>query len=71
MAFIKGYKYNTEGEAQAVINQINEHFGLPLPNCVTQNYTTYRQINSFFVIEYLPEISFIGDPVEIEIIRQK
>ena len=71
MAFIKVYKYNTEVEAQAVINQINTYFGLPIPDCVTKNYTTYRQIDNFFVIEYLPEISFIGEPVEIEIIRQK
>ena len=49
MAFIKVYKYNTEEEAQAVVNKINTYFGLPIPDCVTQNYTTYRQIDNFFV----------------------
>ena len=69
MEFIKVYKWNTIEDADLAMNQLNEYYGLPVPNGISKfSSESYFEINGLYYIDYdemlLP---ILGQPIEIEI----
>jgi hypothetical protein len=74
MAFIKGYKYTTESEAQAAQKACNEYYGIPkTPEDVTKNWVEYQfaELNQpqFWYIVYDESLEVVlGNPTEFEVV---
>jgi hypothetical protein len=69
MEYIKGYKFNTKEEVDFVINQLNEHYGLPIPggSCYF-NETSFEKLNDFYVLQWGEIMNeLLGEPIEIEV----
>jgi len=77
MAFINGYKYTTESEAQAAQKACNDYYGIPVsPDDVTQNWVEYQlaQLNKpqFWYIVYDESLQVVlGNPIYFEIITPR
>jgi hypothetical protein len=74
MAFIKGYKYQTETEAIAARQNAATYMGLPVPNGETLYWVNYNfaELNEpqFWYITYDESLlSILGEPTEFEVIQ--
>ncbi len=75
MAFIKGYKYNTEQEAINAREACDAYYGIPVaPDDVTQNWVDYQFANlntpSFWYIIFNESLlPVLGQPTEFEVIE--
>jgi hypothetical protein len=71
MAFIKGYKYNTENEAIAARKAAADYMGLPkTPNDTTIYWVdySYSDLDGFYYIQYVDGLEdVLGDPTDITI----
>ena len=48
---IQGFKYSTEAEAQEAIEDINEHYNIPISaEATTRTWTDYKAEGDFFYI---------------------
>jgi hypothetical protein len=67
--FIKGYKYQTEQEAQTARKQCADYYGLPKsPEDITQYWVDYQVADDFFYIIFDESIrDILGEPIEFEI----
>ena len=74
MAFINGYKYNTEQETIAAQLQCDAFYGIPkTPTDITQHWISYNfaELNTpqFYYITFDESlIQILGQPIEFEII---
>ena len=72
--FINGYKYTTEAQAQAAVNNCNAYYGIPkTPEDVTQNWVEYQfaELNQpqFWYIVYDDSLQVVlGKPTEFEVV---
>jgi|688.fasta_scaffold1428463_1 hypothetical protein len=66
---IKGYKWKTVEEADLVMAQLNEFYGLPVPNGITIfDNRAYRQIDDFYFLdEDEMSLRVLGEPIAITI----
>ena len=77
MAFINGYKYTTESEAQAAQKACNDYYGIPVsPDDVTQNWVEYQlaELNepTFWYIVYDESLQVVlGNPTEFEVVTPR
>jgi hypothetical protein len=75
--YIKGYKYQTEQEAQTARKQCADYYGLPVtPEDVTQYWVDYQTAELdtpiFWYIQFDPSIEMIlGEPTEFEVTTQE
>jgi hypothetical protein len=67
--YIKGYKYQTEQEAQTARKQCADYYGLPKsPEDVTQYWVDYQTADDFFYIIFDESLlPILGEPIEFEI----
>jgi hypothetical protein len=73
MAFISGYKFDTQKVADEAMAYLNTHHGLPVSQGVTIfNESSYNQhADGFYYIAYDKEWTLpLGEPVEIELTEQ-
>ena len=73
MAFIKGYKYQTEPEAIKARKEAADYMGLPVPNAETLYWVDYNfaELNEpqFWYITYEESLlPILGEPTEFEVI---
>ncbi len=74
MAFINGYKYNTEQEAINARELCDTYYGIPVsPDDVTQNWVDYRFANlnnpQFWYIVFGESLTpILGTPTEFEVV---
>ena len=66
---IKGYKWKTVEEADLVMAQLNEFYGLPVPNGITIfDNRAYRQIDDFYFLdEDEMSLRVLGEPYQFEV----
>jgi hypothetical protein len=75
MAYIKGYKYQTETEAIAARHQCDAYYGIPAsPDDVTQHWVDYNfaELNNpkFWYITFDESLlPILGEPTEFEVIQ--
>jgi hypothetical protein len=75
MAFIKGYKYQTETEAIAARQQCDAYYGIPKsPDDVTQHWVDYNfaELNEpqfWYIIYDVSLLPILGQPTEFEVIQ--
>ena len=74
MAFIKGYKYNTETEAITARKAAADYMGLPVPNGETLYWVDYNfaELNEpqFWYITFDESLlPILGQPTEFEVIQ--
>lgn len=75
MAFIKGYKYNTEQEGINASEACNAYYGIPVaPDDITQNWVEYSFANLnippfWYIIFDETLIPVLGQPIEFEVIE--
>jgi hypothetical protein len=75
MAFINGYKYNTEQDAINAREACDSYYGIPVtPDDVTQNWVDYQyaELNEpqFWYIIFDESLTpILGQPTEFEIIQ--
>ncbi len=75
MAFLNGYKYNTEQEAINAREACDVYYGIPVaPDDVTQNWVDYQFANlntpSFWYIIFDESLlPVLGQPTEFEVIQ--
>jgi hypothetical protein len=73
MAFIKGYKFTTESQAQQAVNACNVYYGIPKEgDDTTLNWVMYSkaQLNKpiFWYITYDESLQVVlGEPTEFEV----
>jgi hypothetical protein len=67
--YIKGYKYQTEQEAQTARKQCADYYGLPKsPEDITQFWVDYQVADDFFYIIFDESLlPILGEPIEFEI----
>jgi hypothetical protein len=67
--YIKGYKYQTEQEAQTARKQCADYYGLPKsPEDITQYWVDYQTADDFFYIIFDESLlPILGEPIEFEI----
>jgi hypothetical protein len=67
--YIKGYKYQTEQEAQTARKQCADYYGLPKsPEDITQYWVDYQVADDFFYIIFDESLlPILGEPIEFEI----
>jgi hypothetical protein len=67
--FIKGYKYQTEQEAQSARKQCADYYGLPKsPEDITQYWVDYQTADDFFYIIFDESLlPILGEPIEFEV----
>ena len=74
MAFINGYEYITEQEAQNAINLCNTYYGIPkTATDITQNWCSYAyaELNEptfWYIIFDDTLLSVLGQPTTFEVI---
>ena len=74
MAFINGYQYITEQEAQNAVNLCNTYYGIPkTPTDITQNWCSYSyaELNepTFWYIIYDESLLVVlGQPTEFDVV---
>jgi hypothetical protein len=74
MAFINGYKYTTESEAQAAQKLCNNYYGIPESSeDVTKNWVDYEyaalNVPKFWYIFYDESLQVVlGNPTEFEVV---
>ena len=77
MAFINGYKYVTESEAQAAQKACNNYYGIPESSeDVTQNWIDYlcAELNEplFWYIIYDESLQVVlGNPIDFEVVTPR
>jgi hypothetical protein len=67
---MKGYKYNTEQEAQVAVSQCDSYYGYPKENCVTEHWCGYQYsgLDNFYYIIYDQSIEVVlGQPLEFDV----
>ena len=66
---IQGFKYSTEAEAQEAIEDINEHYNIPISaEATTRTWTDYKIEGDFFYIASHSSIdAVLGTPETITI----
>jgi hypothetical protein len=67
---IEVYKFLSEEDAQSAIQNINNHFGIPVSeDSVTQTYCGFEaHPDGFLFIRYMPELfEILGSPVNVNI----
>lgn len=65
----KGYRYNTEKEAQKDIDLINQSLGITIKENEINSYTSYFDNNGYFYISVDSRIeSILGEAKEYELI---
>lgn len=66
---IQGFKYSTEAEAQEAIEDINEHYNIPISaEAITRTWTDYKAEGDFFYIRSHATINAVlGTPETITI----
>ena len=64
---IQGFKFDTEAEAQAAVDALNEHHGLPIsPNATTRRFTDYNsEQDDFYYIYAIDGTEILGTPETI------
>jgi hypothetical protein len=69
MRFFKGYKWDTVEEADLAMQQLNEYYGLPVPNGGSYfNSCSLSRIEGFYFLdEDEMLIPVLGEPIEITI----
>jgi hypothetical protein len=73
MAFINGYKFTTESEAQKAVKDCNSYYEIPkTPEDVTKNWVEYQKaiLNkpSFWYIVYDESLKVVlGEPTKFEV----
>jgi hypothetical protein len=74
MAFIKGYKYNTEQEAINARESVDTYYGIPVaPDDITQHWIGYNfaELNQpqFWYIVFDESLTpILGTPTEFEVV---
>jgi hypothetical protein len=67
----KGYKYQTEQEAQQAIQQAADYYGLPVtPESTTIYFVNYNysELDGFYYIVWVEGCTeVLGEPIEFEI----
>jgi hypothetical protein len=77
MAFINGYKYTTEGEAQAAQKACNDYYKIPESSeDVTQNWVDYlfAELNEpkFWYIVFDESLQVVlGNPTDFEVVTPR
>lgn len=67
---IIGYKFDTQGEADAIVAQLNQHYGIPQsPDDTTQYYAIYHKasLNNpvfYYFIGHEGLVPVLGEPYE-------
>lgn len=75
MAFINGYEYITEQEAQNAINLCNSYYGIPkIPTDITQNWCSYNfaKLNDptfWYIIFDDTLLNVLGEPTLFEVVE--
>jgi hypothetical protein len=69
MQSIKGYKFNTVEEADLAMYQLNQFYGLPIPNGISKfSSDSYFEIDNLYYIGYDEMlIPVLGEPIQIEV----
>jgi hypothetical protein len=69
MESFKGYKFNTVEEANLAMQQLNQHYGLPVENGISIfDERSYFQIeNAYYLTEDKMLIPVLGEPIQIEV----
>jgi hypothetical protein len=70
MAFINGYKYNTETEAIAARQSAADYMGLPVPNGETLYWVDYNysELDGVYYITYVEGLeAVLGEAIEFEV----
>ena len=70
MAFIKGYKFQTETEAIAARQTAADYMGLPVPGGETLYWVNYNysDLDGFYYIQYVDGLeAALGEPSDITI----
>jgi hypothetical protein len=72
---IKGYKYETEKEAQFIVSELDSYYGIPVsPDAVTQHWVNYKfaELNEpqfWYIIFDKSLVPILGEPTEFEVIH--
>jgi hypothetical protein len=69
MQSIKGYKFNTVEEANLAMQQLNQHYGLPVSNGMSVfDERSYFQVgDAYCLTEDEMLIPVLGEPIQIEV----
>ncbi len=73
MAFINGYKFTKESQAQKAVKDCNSYYGIPkTPEDITQNWVEYQKADLnkpiFWYITYDESLQVVlGEPTEFEV----
>jgi hypothetical protein len=69
MQYIKGYKWATAEEANLTMAQLNEYYGLPVPNGISvfDERSYFKIEDGYFLTEDEMLLPVLGEPNEYEI----
>jgi len=76
MAFINGYKYTTEQDAQSAVKSCNDYYGIPIEGDTTQNWCMYQiaELNTpifWYIIYDESLLPILGNPTEFEVTQEE
>jgi len=76
MAYIKGYQYTTEQEAQSEVALCNKYYGIPIGGGTTQNWCDYQfaELNEpqfWYIVFDESLLPILGNPTEFEITQEE
>jgi len=76
MAFINGYKYTTEQDAQSAVTLCNQYYSIPIEGDTTQNWCMYQiaELNTpifWYIIYDESLLPILGNPTEFEVTQEE
>ena len=75
MAYIKGYQYTTEQDAQSAVALCNQYYGIPIEGDTTENWCIYQiaELSTpifWYIIFDESLLVVLGESTEFEVIYE-